>query len=71
MTDPIDFHAAITEAMARRGWNANQLAVAAGVANPQVYLFLSGKRGLRDDALGRLLAALGIGLKMPRGKAVN
>lgn len=68
MSDPIDFRAAVRSAMERRGLNPKRLADEAGVDTAQVYRYLSGERGVSDDTLGKLLAALGITLKLPRAK---
>ncbi|MCA3005920.1 MAG: helix-turn-helix transcriptional regulator [Phycisphaerales bacterium] len=67
-TRTVDFRAAVRAAMDARGLTQHDVVAASGeaVTQPQLSAWLAGQRHMRDDVLGRVLAAVGLEVRGAR-----
>lgn len=68
-TRTVDFRAAVRAAMDTRGLTQQDVVDLSGEAvnRPQLSAWLAGRRNMRDDVLGRVLAAVGLEVRGQRG----
>ena len=60
MMDPQDFRQVIREAMEHERINQSDLSKRSGVTKAAISRYFSGRRGVNDDTLAKLLAAVGV-----------